>query len=81
MDCKTARQVLILYAADELDGDQLSGFAAHVGECPECQTEADHARRLVIVLRQRCRCLRISAPDHLRLRILASLPHHRARSH
>lgn len=73
MDCKTVRQALFLYADDELDAELLARFCAHLGLCPECQNEADHARRLVLIVRQRCQCMRLSAPERLRIRILASL--------
>jgi mycothiol system anti-sigma-R factor len=73
MDCKTVRQALFLYADDELDAELLARFCAHLGLCPECQDQANHARRLVLIVRQRCQCLRLSAPERLRVRILASL--------
>jgi|CXWL01.1.fsa_nt_gi anti-sigma factor (TIGR02949 family) len=75
MDCETVRQILFLYADNEMDQELCSSFAAHIGSCPECQREVSRACRLVMVVRTSCRCLRLSAPPRLRVRILKSLPH------
>lgn len=75
MDCETVRQILFLYADNEMDQELCSSFAAHIANCPACQREVSRACRLVMVVRTRCRCLRLSAPASLRVRILQSLPH------
>jgi hypothetical protein len=74
IDCQTVRQLLYL-CKDELSAELEAELTVHLDHCPGCACLAEPKRRIVIVLRQRCQCLRVSAPERLRVRILASLPH------
>ena len=76
MDCRKVREAVFLYADNEMDGELLISFREHVAVCPECARRAVYAERLVMVVRKRC--VRASAPERLRRRILSSLRHFEA---
>jgi mycothiol system anti-sigma-R factor len=76
MDCRKVRKVVFLYTDNEMDGELLISFQEHVSICPECARRTRYAERLVTIFRQRC--VRATAPDRLRQRILTSLPHRRS---
>jgi len=71
MDCRKVREVVFLYADNEMEGDLLVSFRQHVAICPECARQTVYAERLITVVRTRC--VRAPAPERLRLRILTSL--------
>lgn len=73
MDCKKIRQLVFLFADDEMEQDTLTAFKSHVRLCPDCAKEARYTRRLITVVRQRA--TRTSAPSSLRARILSCMPH------
>lgn len=78
MKCTRVRQVIFLYADNEMGEDLVLAFEEHLVLCPGCAREADNARRLLALLRQRC--VRAPAPARLRRRILTSLPHRRSQA-
>ena len=73
MDCKRVREVIFLFFDNEMDEDLLTPFRDHVSSCPPCASTIDYTRKLLILVRQRC--VRCTAPDRLRHRILISMPH------
>lgn len=73
MDCARFEEVLFLYVDEQLESDVVVLYRRHMELCPECARRADYTQRLLLVMRQRCG--RAAAPDELRRRILASLPH------
>ena len=75
MDCEHVRAAIFLFTDNEMEEDLVLSFRAHLERCPHCEREFDAARRLLVVLRERC--ARQAAPPSLRVRILASLPHRR----
>lgn len=75
MNCQSVRQLLYLFADTELDEELRTRLAGHLEQCSGCAAEAGTTHRVVVVLRRRCQCLRVRAPESLRIRILASLPH------
>lgn len=77
MDCRKVREVVFVYADNEMDGELLVSFQQHVAVCPECARQKVFAERLVTVVRKRS--VRASAPEQLRQRILAALRQDRAR--
>lgn len=76
MDCSKVREVVYLYTDNEMDEDLLISFREHVAVCPECARQAVYAERLIMVVRRGC--VRATAPDRLRRRILSSLRHRQA---
>ena len=78
MNCKQIKEELIFLFADNEMGQELQIFyRRHVSDCPHCAREAQRARLLLTLLRERAR--RQRAPRGLRTKILASLPHRRDR--
>ncbi|MFN7959713.1 MAG: zf-HC2 domain-containing protein [Thermoanaerobaculia bacterium] len=73
MDCKHLSEIVFLFFDNELEEEARRSVLEHLDGCPGCAREMDHTRRFFILVRQRC--VRQSAPDHLRLRILTSFPH------
>jgi mycothiol system anti-sigma-R factor len=73
MDCKRVREVIFLFFDNEMDEDLLPHFQDHVARCGPCAHQIDYTRKLLFVVRQRC--IRCTAPDRLRHRILVSFPH------
>ena len=73
MRCKRVRQVMYLVVDNECEQDLLISFEEHLTHCPHCAQEMAYTRRLVTVLRERCK--RAHASASLRQRILMSLPH------
>ena len=76
MDCRKVREVVFVYADNEMEGELLISFRQHVAICPECARQTVFAERLVMVVRQRC--VRALAPEQLRRRILTGLRHYQA---
>jgi mycothiol system anti-sigma-R factor len=77
MDCKRVREVIFLFFDNEMGDDLLTPFNDHVSRCGHCAHEMDHTRKFLFIVRQRC--LRCTAPESLRHRILISLPHRGSR--
>ena len=73
MDCSRFEEVLFLYKDDQLEREVVVLYRQHIELCPACARRAAYTQRLLAVMRKRC--VRASAPDRLRRRILASLPH------
>lgn len=73
MDCLRFERILFLYTDNQLEQESVMLYHQHIELCPECARRAAYTQRLLTVVR--ARCVRTSAPDHLRRRILASLPH------
>jgi len=73
MDCSRFEEVLFLYTDDQLEQEVVVLFQRHIELCPECAQRAVYTQRLLTIM-WKC-CARTTAPDHLRRRILASLPH------
>ena len=71
MDCRKIREVVFLYADNEMQGELLILFREHVASCPECARRTVHAERLITVVRKRC--VRAAAPEQLRQRIIDGL--------
>ncbi len=76
MNCKRVSEVLFLFCDDEMEEDLRDPFRAHTDGCPACARRLDYTRRLLLLVQQCCQ--REAAPERLRLRILASLPHRRS---
>jgi mycothiol system anti-sigma-R factor len=75
MDCREVNEALFLFFDNELEEALLTTFRDHVDGCSDCAKRVDYTRKLLLIVRQRC--IRCSAPDRLRQRILVSLPHRR----
>lgn len=75
MNCERASQVLYLFFDNELEEDLMGPFRAHTDGCPGCSRRLDYTRKVLLLVRQCCR--REAAPERLRVRILAALPHRR----
>ena len=73
MDCKRVTEVMFLFFDNEMDEDLMAPFRDHVDGCSPCARQVDYTRRLLILVRERC--VRCSAPEHLRQRILTNLRH------
>jgi anti-sigma factor (TIGR02949 family) len=76
MDCKEVSTVLFLFFDNEMEDDLLTPFRDHVARCGECARRMDYTRKLLLVVRERC--IRCTAPEGLRLRILTNFPHRTA---
>jgi len=71
MDCKRVYEVMYMFIDDEMDDELVPTFRSHVDGCPPCARRMDFTRRLLLTVRERC--VRHSAPERLRSRILVSL--------
>lgn len=76
MDCRKVREVVFVYADQEMEGELLISFQQHVAICPDCARQTVFAQRLVTVVRKKC--ARALAPEQLRQRILTGLRRHLA---
>ncbi|MCP4205038.1 MAG: mycothiol system anti-sigma-R factor [bacterium] len=76
MDCRKVREVVFVYADNEMEGELLVSFRKHVAVCPECARRTIYAERLITVVRKRC--VKAVAPEQLRQRILSGLRHYQA---
>ena len=76
MNCKKIKEEMVfLFADNEMEQEVLIAFRRHVTDCPHCAREAEYARRLLTLLRERA--IRRTAPRGLRTKILASFAHRR----
>jgi mycothiol system anti-sigma-R factor len=73
MDCKEVGTVLFLFFDNEMEEELLTPFRDHVSRCNDCAKQMDYTRKLLVIVREKC--VRCSAPDRLRHRILTSMPH------
>lgn len=73
MDCKEVSSVLFLFFDNEMEDALLTPFRDHVAGCGHCARRMDYTRKLLLVVREKC--LRCTAPDGLKIRILTSMPH------
>ncbi len=73
MDCSHFEELLFLYTDDQLEAEVVVRYRRHMDHCPECARRAAYTKRFLTVVRRRY--VRAPAPDTLRRRILASLPH------
>ena len=77
MECKQVKEELVfLFVDNEMGREMLVAYKRHVSDCPHCAREADFARLFLTLLRRRT--LRRRAPQGLRSKILARLPHRRS---
>jgi mycothiol system anti-sigma-R factor len=79
MDCKEVGSVLFLFFDNEMEEALLTPFRDHVARCGDCARRMDYTRKLLLVVREKC--LRCTAPDGLRIRILTNMPHRYGDSH
>ena len=77
MKCSRFKQVIFLYTDHEMEEELLEAFEQHLSDCPGCARRIDHAQRLLALLRRGC--VRTSAPERLRRRILTNLHQRRYR--
>jgi mycothiol system anti-sigma-R factor len=75
MDCKEVSESLFLFVDNEMEVDLLTPFRDHMARCPGCAQRIDYTRKLLWLVRERC--VRCTASQDLRVRILTSLPHRR----
>ena len=73
MDCREVSSVLFLFFDNEMEENLLTPFRDHVARCGECARRMDYTRKLLLIVREKC--VRCSAPERLRSRILISMPH------
>jgi len=73
MDCKEVGMALFLFFDNEMEEELLAPFRDHVSQCGHCAKRMAYTRKLLVIVREKC--VRCSAPDRLRHRILTSLPH------
>ena len=73
MDCKEVSSVLFLFFDNEMEEALLTPFRDHLSGCGDCAKRMDYTRKLLLVVREKC--LRCTAPDGLKIRILTSMPH------
>jgi mycothiol system anti-sigma-R factor len=73
MDCAKFEEIVFLYSDNQLEQELVVFYRQHIDLCPDCARRAIYTHRLLTLLRQRCG--RTTAPERLRRRILASLPH------
>jgi mycothiol system anti-sigma-R factor len=73
MDCKEVGAALFLFFDNEMEEELLTPFRDHVSRCHHCSKRVDYTRKLLVIVREKC--IRCTAPDKLRHRILTSMPH------
>lgn len=71
MNCKRVYQDCFLLIDNEAETEACSALLQHLAICPQCARRVENARKLVLVVRQRCH--RQVAPERLRIRIQATL--------
>jgi len=64
---------MFLFIDDEMGDDDSGPFQAHMDGCPHCAQRLGFTQKFLVLVRERC--VRHSAPRHLRQRILVSLGH------
>lgn len=76
MDCKEVGAVIFLFFDNEMEEELLTPFRDHIALCVHCARNLDYTRKLLVIVREKC--IRCTAPDRLRHRILTSMPHRSA---
>ncbi len=72
MDCKQICEELVFrYTDNELGQELIVAYQRHIEQCPHCAQKTEVARRVVMLVRQRC--TRCEPPTDLRDRILERL--------
>lgn len=70
---KVKEEFVVVFCQDEAGATLKIAIRQHLVACPSCRKQADQARRIIAIVQQRC--TRHCAPQDLRSRILACLPH------
>jgi mycothiol system anti-sigma-R factor len=73
MDCKEVKETLFLFVDNEMDEERRTPFRDHIARCSGCSKKMNYTLKLILLVRQRC--VRCTAPEGLRQRILTSMPH------
>ncbi|MEE9562694.1 MAG: mycothiol system anti-sigma-R factor [Thermoanaerobaculia bacterium] len=73
MDCERVREVIFLYADNELEEEVCLAIREHLVICPHCARRIAYTTKVLTIVRKRC--TRALAPESLRQRILTGLPH------
>ncbi len=76
MECTRVQEIIFLYTDNELEERLVIAFEEHLVVCPGCARRIDYTQKLLSLLRRSC--VRASAPERLRQRILTNLPHRRS---
>ena len=71
MDCKEVSSTLYLFLDNEMGDEQQTPFRDHTDNCHGCAQQIDRKRRFLLIFRQRC--IRWTASESLRTRILSRL--------
>ena len=72
MNCKKVKEeFVLLFRHNELGQSLTLAIRRHAHICPNCRRKAEHTRKIVTIVRERC--VRSPAPSDLRERILDGL--------
>ena len=71
MLCDDVKRVIYFFLDGELGEKKQQDFTSHLTLCPECERRADVQRRLRGFVRNRL--ARITAPEHLKTRLVRSV--------
>lgn len=72
MSCKKIKEeFVVLFGQDGAGRDLMLAIRRHVSICPRCAEQAEHTRKIVTIVQERC--TREVAPGELRERILNRL--------
>jgi mycothiol system anti-sigma-R factor len=71
MECKDAYNCLCAYVDGELDPERVESVEEHLKSCPVCRRELELQRAVKSLIQEQF--LDITAPEHLRRRVLAEL--------
>ncbi|MEM1177231.1 MAG: hypothetical protein AAGM22_02705 [Acidobacteriota bacterium] len=62
---------MLVFTKDEAGRELTVAIQRHVSVCPDCAEVGEHTRRIVTIVRRQC--IRETAPETLRERIVARL--------
>jgi mycothiol system anti-sigma-R factor len=71
MDCKRVKEIIYLFVDNEMEDDLRGPFEQHLAECGDCDRSTSRARRMLVIIRERC--VRVRASESLRRRIADGL--------
>lgn len=72
MKCRKVKEEHVLvFTKDEAGRELTVAIQRHVSVCPDCAEVGEHTRRIVTIVRRQC--IRETAPETLRERIVARL--------
>ncbi|MCU1347914.1 MAG: hypothetical protein JWO56_944 [Acidobacteria bacterium] len=71
MLCDDVKRVIYFFLDGELGANKQKDFTSHLSLCPDCERRAELQRRLRGFVRTRL--ARITAPDHLKTRLVRSV--------